>query len=164
MNKFVLALILTLSMTGSAIAHGSISKLPDTVQILQYKMKLYMNTDDADTKNNLAMAYFRAGQYAEAKQELHSILQNDVNNFDALDGMSVVLIKEGDGRQALEFLTRAQAVNKQDLLLHVHLSLAHELTGQPDKASAEMKKATSMAGHPEELSQIDQEISFLKSP
>ena len=55
MQKLFLALCMVLLMAGSAAAHGSISKLPDSVQILQYKMKLYMNEDDADTKNNLAM-------------------------------------------------------------------------------------------------------------
>jgi Flp pilus assembly protein TadD len=163
MNRLIIALLLTLSMAGTAAAHGNISKLPDSVQILQYKMKLYMNADDAATKNNLAMAYFRTGQFDEAIKQLDEVLAKDGNNFNALDGMGVVLIKQGKGKEALEYLSRAETVNGKDLLLHVHLSQAYSLAGQKDKADAELAKAKSLAaGSKEQLAQIDQELKLLQ--
>ncbi len=163
MNRIFLAVLLVLSLAGSAAAHGNISKLPDSVQILQYKMKLYMNADDAATKNKLAMAYFRTGQYDEAGKELQSILEKDANNFDALDGMGIVLIKQGKAEQALEYLNRALAVSDKDLLLHVHLSSAYALAGQADKAEAELAKAKSLAaGSQDLLTSIDKETALLK--
>jgi len=153
--------MMTLLLAGSASAHGSISKLPDSVQILQYKMKLYMNADDADTKNNLAMAYFRTNQLDKAKQELTSVLEKDANNFNALDGMGIVLVKEGNNSEALEYFNRALAINDKDTMLHVHLSAAHTLLKQPDAARKEMDKAKALASGPEELTRIQDEIKLL---
>lgn len=155
--------MVTLLLAGSASAHGNISKLPDSVQILQYKMKLYMNADDADTKNNLAMAYFRTNQLDKAKQELAAVLEKDSNNFNALDGMGIVLIKEGNGTEALQYLNRALAINDKDLMLHVHLSVAHTLLKQADPARNEMDKAKALASGPEELTKIQDEIKLLSN-
>jgi Flp pilus assembly protein TadD len=161
MQKLILALSMILLVAGSAAAHGNISKLPDSVQILQYKMKLYMNADDADTKNKLAMAYFRTNQLDEAKKELASILEKDANNFDALDGMGVVLIKEGNGAEALKYLHRALAINERDVMIHVHLSIAHTQLNQPDLARNEMDKAKSLASGTEELARIQEEVKLI---
>jgi tetratricopeptide (TPR) repeat protein len=163
MQKFILALLITVLSAGSAAAHGSISKLPDSVQILQYKMKLYMNADDADTKNNLAMAYFRTNQLDKAKQELTAVLEKDANNFNALDGMGLVLLKEGNGAKALEYFNRALAINDKDTMLHVHLSVAHTLLKQPDPARSELEQAEALASGPEELTRIQDEIKLLSN-
>ena len=161
MQKLFLALSMILLVAGSASAHGNISKLPDSVQILQYKMKLYMNADDADTKNKLAMAYFRTNQLDEAKKELASILEKDAKNFDALDGMGIVLIKEGNSAEALEYLKKALAINEKDLMVHVHISVAHTQLNQPDLAKAEMDKAKALASGPEEVTAIEEEIKII---
>lgn len=163
MQKLFLALAMTLLLAGSAAAHGSISKLPDSVQILQYKMKLYMNADDADTKNKLAMAYFRTNQLDEAKIELSAILEKDANNFDALDGMAVVLIKEGNSADALEYLDKALAINEKDVMVHVHLSVAHTQLNQKDLALREMEKAKALASGPEEITRIQEEVKIITS-
>ncbi len=161
MQKLFLALTIVILMTGSAAAHGNISKLPDSVQILQYKMKLYMNADDADTKNNLAMAYFRTNQLKEAKKELSSVLKKDANNFNALDGMGIVLIKEGNATEALQYLDRALKVNSKDMLLHVHRSVAYKQLKQNDKAASEMDKARALSSGPEDPARIDKEIKLI---
>ena len=161
MRKLFLALMLIVLMSGSAAAHGNISKLPDSVQILQYKMKLYMNADDAGTKNNLAMAYFRTNQLDEAKNELSSILKKDANNFNALDGMGIVLIKEGNAAEALDYLNRARKINDRDVMVHVHLSVAHSQLKQADLARSEMDKAKSLASGPDELARIDKEVKMI---
>lgn len=161
MQKLFLALTIILLTAGFAAAHGNISKLPDSVQILQYKMKLYMNADDAETKNNLAMAYFRTNQLTEAKQELTSILEKDANNFNALDGMGIVLIKEGNADRALDYLNRAMKVNDKDMLLHVHLSIAHQQLRQTVKAESEMAKAKALASSPEDRKMIQNEVQLI---
>ncbi|MCI5224474.1 MAG: hypothetical protein D3924_17850, partial [Candidatus Electrothrix sp. AR4] len=79
MQKLFLALCILLLSAGSAAAHGGISKLPDSVQIMQYKMLLYMDADDTATRNNLAMAYFRTDELSEAAKQLEAILAIDAN-------------------------------------------------------------------------------------
>ncbi len=160
MKKAILALIIIV-LPVSALAHGGISKLPDSVQILQYKMKLYMNADDVDTINNLAMAYFRTNQLEEAKKLLLPVLEKDANNFNSLDGMGIILLREGKAGEALEYLLKARGVNDKDLLLQVHLAIAHEQLNQKDLAENEMKKAKSMAATPEEQALIEKEIKLI---
>jgi len=161
MQKLFLALSMVLLLAGSAAAHGSISKLPNSVQILQYKMILYMNADDADTKNNLAMVYVRTGQLDEAKEQLEAILTKDANNFNALDEMGVVLILEEKANNALEYLQRARGVNNKDLMLHVHFSVAHSQLQQTDLAKNEMDKAKAMASGEKDSAAIQAEVKLL---
>ena len=161
MQKLLLTLCLVLMTAGTAAAHGNISKLPDSVQILQYKMKLYMNADDADTKNKLAMAYFRTNQLDEAKKELAAILDKDANNFDALDGMGIVLIKQGKSAEAMEYLRKALVINEKDVMIHVHLSVAHTQLNQPDLAKSEMDKAKTLAAGTDELTRIQEEVKLI---
>jgi Tfp pilus assembly protein PilF len=161
MQRLLLALSMIVLMAGSAAAHGSISKLPDSVQILQYKMKLYMNEDDADTKNNLAMVYVRTGQLSKAREQLTAILAQDPHNFNALDEMGVVLLIEGKADNALEYLKKALAINDKDMMLHVHFSVAYNLLQQTELAGREMNQAKIMSSGPEELKGIEAEIQLL---
>lgn len=161
MQKLFLALSMVVLMAGSAVAHGNISKLPFSVQILQYKMKLYMNADDLDTINNLAMAHFYSGEIANAKEQLEIILAKDAHNFNALDGMGMVQLKEGNGDKALEYLERAQKINEKDMYLLVHLSVAHSMLGQTTLAEQEMKEAKSLAADDYDMTWIDNEVKIL---
>lgn len=161
MQKLFLALSMVIIMAGSAAAHGNISKLPFSVQILQYKMKLYMNADDLGTINNLAMAYFYSGEMANAREQLEIILAADEHNFNALDGLGMVALKEGDGAKALGYLERAQKINAKDMYLLVHLSVAHTLLGQTELAGKEMEKARSLASDELDMTWIDNEVKIL---
>jgi len=136
MLRLFFALFMLAMSAGSAAAHGDISGLPDSVQIMQYQMLLYMSPDDAETKNSLAMAYFRTGKLAEAAAELEGVLKNEPHNFDALDGMGVVLLRQKKAEEAMKYLERALAVNDKDALLHAHFSVAYEQLKQPEQAAA----------------------------
>lgn len=161
MLRVFLTLLLLTASAGSAAAHGDISKLPDSVQIMQYQMLLYMDPADAETKNSLAMAYFRTGKLTEASAELDGVLKKDAKNFDALDGMGVVLLKQKKAEDALKHLEQALAINDKDALLHAHLSVAYEQLKQPEKAAAALKKAGELSPSPEGAAAVQQEIKLL---
>jgi tetratricopeptide (TPR) repeat protein len=161
MRKLFLPLFILLLSAGSVAAHGGISKLPDSVQIMQYKMLLYMDADDAETRNNLAMAYFRKNDPSEAAKQLETILLKDANNFDALDGMGIVLLRQKKGIDALKYLERAASLNNKDMMVHVHLSLAHQQLKQPELAEKAMKVAKKIASTPEAFSEIQEEIKLI---
>lgn len=162
MKKIFFMISAVLFFAGTAYGHGSISKLPDTVQILQYNMKLHLNANDLDTRNNLAMAYSRTGQFPEAKKELDYILERDTSNFDALDGMGIVLIKMGQNEEAFKFLERAEAINSEDVLLHVHRAINYKNLKKAKLAEEEMAKVRALAND-SQSKEIDQEIVFLTS-
>jgi predicted Zn-dependent protease len=161
MRNLLFALLLLALCSGEAAAHGDISKLPDSVQIMQYKMLLYMNADDAETKNDLAMAYFRTGKLDEAAGELNAVLAKEPGNFDALDGMGIVLLRQKKAEDGLRYLKRAAAVNEKDAMLLVHLSIAYQQLNQAEQAAEAMKKAEQMAAGPEAAAAIQKEIQLI---
>jgi tetratricopeptide (TPR) repeat protein len=161
MRKLFFTLLVLLVSAGSAAAHGGISKLPDSVQIMQYKMLLYMDADDTATRNNLAMAYFRNNELTEAAQQLADVLKADAKNFDALDGMGIVLLRQKKGAEAVKYLEQALALNDKDMLAHVHLSLAHQQLNQPDLAKKSLETAEKLAATPEAAAEIQEEIKLI---
>ncbi len=162
MKRSFLTLALTLLMATSVHAHGNISKLPDSVQVLQYRMLLYMTPDDTATRNKLAMALYRTNKLDEAKTELETILRRDPANFDAQDGMGIVLLKAGDYQQALQHLEKARSLKEGDMLLHVHLSVVYEKLGQKEKAATELARARELATSPDMKKQVDRELQLIK--
>lgn len=161
MRKLFFTLLILLVAAGSAAAHGGISKLPDSVQIMQYKMLLYMDAEDTATKNSLAMAYFRTNKLSEAAQQLEEVLALDANNFNALDGMGIVLLRQKKGAEAVKYLDRALALNDKDMMVHVHLSLAHQQLNQPDLAKKALETAEKLASTPEAAAEIQKEIELI---
>ncbi|MDY6987471.1 MAG: tetratricopeptide repeat protein [Thermodesulfobacteriota bacterium] len=164
MKKSFLAVVLCLVWIGSAFGHGDISKLPNSVQITQYKLGLYINPDNLTTRNNLAMALYRTNQLEEAEKELRNVLERDPLNFDALDGLGIVLIKVDRDDEAVEQLTKAVKINEQDVMVHVHLSVVYEKMKLLDKALSELDKARSLASDPEELEDVERERELVSGP
>jgi Flp pilus assembly protein TadD len=160
MKKLFLTLVVCLVYAGAAWAHSDIDSLPPAVAVLSYKQILYLNPDDLSARNGLAMALVRTNKLQEAQKELHYILKKDPNNFDALDGYGVLLIKAGKHKDALQYLSKAASINKEDTMLYVHLSVVYDKMRDRDKAEAALKKAQSLAS-PDELKKIEAERRFL---
>lgn len=161
MKKPLIAILLCLASVNVAWGHGNISKLPDSVQVLQYKMNLFMDPDDLETLNNLAMAQYRSGEIDDAFNSLQTVLKKDTNNFNAIDGMGVVLIRKGKYEEAMEYLQKAVAMNDKDVMVHVHLAVAYDKLNQPDKSKAELKKAGSLVTDSSEIELIDKELKIV---
>ncbi len=162
MRGLTIFLMILFLLPDLAMGHGDISKLPSSVQVLQYRMALYMNKDDLATRNKLGMAYFCSGKLDDAEKELRMVLEKDGNNFDALDGMGLVLFRKGDMPGALEFFSRAEEVNESDILVHVHKSLVYSKMNKPEASEKEMELARSMAKGKDDSRKIDQEINILE--
>jgi len=163
MRNLFFALFILLLSASAAAAHGGISNLPDSVQIMQYKMLLYMDENDIPTKNSLAMAYFRTNELNEATQQLKEVLKLDANNFNALDGMGIVLLRQKKGAEAIKYLEQALALNEKDMMVHVHLALAHQQLNQPDLARKALESAEGLAATPEAAEAIQKEIKLLSN-
>lgn len=162
-KKLLLAGLLCLIWLGSAWAHSDIEGLPDSVAIMAYKQILYLNPGDLATRNELAMAHCRRGNLADAKKELQVVLKKEVGNFDALDGMGVVLLKTGQYKEALSYLEKAVKMNDKDPMVHVHLSAAFHKLKMANKAKAEWKKAQSLVSSRAERNKLKQELKWVAS-
>jgi tetratricopeptide (TPR) repeat protein len=164
MKKLSLTLILCLVWAGWAWAHGDISQLPNSVQIMQYRLLLYMTPDDPAPRNSLAMALYRTNQLEEAEKELRYILKRDSLNFDALNGLGIVLIKMGRCQEALKYLEKAVGINEEDVMIHVHLSVVYQKMKLPERARSELEKARSLTSDPIELENIEKELQLVTGP
>jgi tetratricopeptide (TPR) repeat protein len=161
MKKLSLTLIFCIVGTGWAWAHGDISSLPDSGQIMQYRLLLYMSPDDPAPRNKLAMVLYRTNQLKEAKSELDHVLQRDPLNFDALDGLGLVLTKMERYQEALECLNKAVRINEQDVMVHVHLSVVYQKMNLPEKAQSELEKARSLVSDRVQLEDIEKELKLV---
>ncbi len=148
-------------LPSQASAHGDISKFPPSVQILQYKMALFMNPDDLETKNKLAIAYWLDGQVDEAERQFNQVLSKDNRNFNALDGMGLVLLKKGQLKQALDYFQKAEEINPSDVLVHVHKSVVYKQMNRPKECSEELERASALANGPIQKKMIEDEIKLL---
>jgi Flp pilus assembly protein TadD len=147
--------------TGFAWGHGVITHLPDSVQIEQYRLRIWLKPDDLDTRNKLGMALFRSNELGEAEKELRYVVDKDPKNFNALDGLGAVLIKMKKYKEALKYLEKAATINETDVLMHVHLSVAYEKLKKGKKAKSELKKARALAAGTDEAELIDKEIDLV---
>ncbi len=161
MKKLMLTIMICLLWANGVWAHGNISKLPNSVQVVQYKMMLYMSPDDLGLKNNLGMAYYRSGKLDNAMTELKAVLEEDPENFDAIDGIGVVLIKQEKYKEALEYLQKAVSLNAKDVMVHVHLAVAYDKLNLPEKSKSELEKAGSLVSDSSEIDAIDAELKIV---
>jgi tetratricopeptide (TPR) repeat protein len=157
-----LMFVLCLVWVELAWAHGDISNLPNSVQIMQYRLLIYINPDDLKSRNMLAMALYRTNELEEAEKELIYIIERDSLNFDALDGLGIVLIKAGRYQEALHCLEKAVKINEEDVMVHVHLSVLYQKTRLPERAKSELEKARSLASQPIELENIEKELKLVR--
>ena len=164
MKKLLVAFILCLVWMELAWAHGDISSLPNSAQIMQYRLLLYMSPDDPAPRNNLAMALYRTNQFEEAESELRYILKRDPLNFDALDGLGIVLIRMERLEEALGYLNKALKINEKDVMVHVHLSVVYQKMNLPERGRSELEEARSLTSDPIELENIEKELKLVSGP
>ena len=164
MKKLFFIFVLCLFWADCAWAHGDISKLPDSVQIMQYRLLLYMDPENPGPRNDLAMALYRTNQLDKAQKQLTYILERDAVNFDALDGLGIVLIRMEKYQEALQYLNKAIKINEKDVMIHVHLSVLYQKMKMPGKARSELEKAEFLASDSIELENIEKELRLVSGP
>ena len=143
-------------------AHEDLTTLPSSVQIIQYKTTLWMNPEDLETRNKLAMAYYLNDELEESEKELRYILQRDPRDFDALDGLGIVLIRKKKYQEAQKHLEKAVRINEQDMMVHVHLSVVYRKMKFDAKAERALKKAKILATDRIKRRQIEKELKLVR--
>jgi tetratricopeptide (TPR) repeat protein len=83
----------------------------------------------------LALTHHRAGNLAEAGRLYRAALQRVPDHPDALHLLGLVLLQQGDPRQAVPLLERAIRVRPGEPVFHVNLGEAYRALGQLDRAA-----------------------------
>lgn len=96
------------SEDGHSVAADSALELGDTTKAIEHLRKLSnLRSDDLAVRNNLGIAYLRAGNQTEAAKIFEGILQQDDRNPTAHYNMALVLTKQGKGDEAVRLLSVA---------------------------------------------------------
>ena len=130
--------------------------------LFQYKTTLWMNPDDLETRNKLAMAFYLTNKLEEAEEELMYVLRKDPQDFDALDGLGVVLIRKKNYPEALEYLGKAVKINEHDPMVHVHLSAVYHKMNEGEKAKDAWKRAKSLASNRAQVKEMEKEFKLVR--
>jgi Flp pilus assembly protein TadD len=81
----------------------------------------------------LAQAYSDLGRFSEAETELRTALALE-ESWDSLQTLSVVLLNQGQDREAIPFIMRAIELRPQSHLSWISLGMAHQRLGMRAKA------------------------------
>jgi tetratricopeptide (TPR) repeat protein len=124
----------------SVCAHPETGLLPDAIAETEYKIVLEINPKDIPTRTKLGMVLYRKNKLKEAEQQISEVLKSAPNDFDALDVMGLIRLKEKKPAEAITWLQKAIAINSEDTMVHHSLGLALEQTGRYREAEASYRK------------------------
>ncbi len=160
--KLLILCLFTFILPEVAWAHGNISNLPAPVQIMQYRLLIYMNPNDFVSRNKMAMVLLRTNKVDAAKAQLDYILEKDPKNFDALDGLGILLMKQGHMDEARARLLQAEGLRPNDPMVHLHLYVLYKELGQKALAEAEMKRVKGLCKDQKMAAKIKAELKFIE--
>ncbi|HEX4054735.1 MAG TPA: tetratricopeptide repeat protein [Tepidisphaeraceae bacterium] len=98
----------------------------------------------SQTEIDRALREHSAGRLAEAEAIYREILQQHPNHPPALHLLGVALSQQGNKRAAIDYISRAIALNPNIADFHSNLALAYCETGEPEKAVPACHKALAL--------------------
>lgn len=141
---FLAALLTTTLISEQAWCHVN-DTMPDAVAEMEYQILLDFQPEEVEIRNKLAMVLFRKQKFKEAEAELRTVLTTDPTNFNALDGLGLVMTQTARAKEAVPQFLAAIKVNSQDVMVHYHLGQAYVLLGDSPAASRSFSKALELA-------------------
>jgi len=103
-----------------------------------------MTTMNIQQAMELAVARHRAGEFAQAEQIYRSILSQQPNNAGALHLLGLVTFQAGNLKAALDWITRAIALNPNVADYHLNQGVVLDAAGQTQIAVHAYRKALSL--------------------
>ena len=87
-----------------------------------------------------AIDHHRAGRFDDAERLYNEILATHPEHPDALQFLGVLAGQRGTPDAAIDYLTRAIAVNRRNPVYHYNLGLAYQAAKKPDEAGNSFKR------------------------
>lgn len=122
--------------------------MPDAVAESEYLILLDFQPEKTDVRTKLAMVYVRQKKFKEAERELKTVLSAEPANFNALDGLGLVMTQTARPQEAVAQLLAAIKINPQDVMVHYHLGQAYTALGERDAAHKAYQQALDLASQP----------------
>jgi tetratricopeptide (TPR) repeat protein len=89
----------------------------------------------------IALEYHQRGNLAEATRIYQSVLSRQPNHVDALHLLGVAALQQGQPKKAVEFISRAVALNPGAASFHCNLGEAYRVLGQLERAVSSCRTA-----------------------
>lgn len=150
MRRWLLAPILALILLspGAPVWGHVTDVMPDAVAEMEYQILLDFQPEKVEVRNKLAMVLFRKKKFKEAEAEFRTVLATDPSNFDALDGLGLVMTSTARPQEAIEQFQAAIGVKAQDVMVHYHLGQVLAEEGDLPAAAKALARASELAGQP----------------
>ncbi len=108
--------------------------MPDGEAEMEYLILLEFEPQNIGVRNKLGMIYYRQNKLEESAAQFTEVFHRAPDDFDALDGMGLVLAKGKKFPSAIDHFIRAILKKPTDAMVYFHLGLVYEKTGYPAKA------------------------------
>ena len=144
----MLGALLFLLIPGQAKAHVTDTDMPDAVAETEYLILLDIQPEKTDVRNKLAMVLLRQKKFKEAESELRTILTAEPANFNALDGLGLVMNRTGRPQEAVAQHLAAIKVDPRDAMVHYHLGQDYATLGDAAAAQKAYSQALDLASQP----------------
>jgi len=134
-----------LSFPGQASCHVTDTNMPDAVAEMEYQILLDFQPENTEVRNKLAMVLLRKKKFKEAEAELRAVLAKEPANYNALDGLGLVMNQTGRPEEAVRQHLAAIKINRQDAMAHYHLGQAYAAQGDLSAAQKAYRQALDLA-------------------
>ncbi len=135
-TSFFCAMLISSALSGGiSCAHVGADDMPDSVAEVEYQIYLEFKPNDLVVLNKLGMVYFRLNKLPAALKEFSKVLKRDPDNYDALDGMGLVMAAQNNYEEAARYHRQAIILNPKDMMTYYHLGSALEKKGELAEAA-----------------------------
>ncbi len=148
-------------------AYFFLKRYPESVQMFEKAVEL--NANDATTTGNLADALRASGNsaravpaYDKAIALAYKELQVNPRSASTLGMLALFYAKKGDKSNAADFIRRARAIDRKDVLLAYSEAVVHALAGRNADALRVLREAF-QNGYPAKEARSDPELKKLQS-
>lgn len=145
---FLVGLLTLLAGPEQGRCHVTDTDMPDAVAETEYQILLEFEPGKTEIRNKLAMVLLRKKRYTEAEKELRTVLAAEPTNYNALDGLGLVMTRTGKVREAVDHFLAAIKANPQDVMVHYHLGQAYAALGDHEAARKAYRQALALASQP----------------
>jgi len=115
--------------------------MPPGMAVMEYRILLEFTPDDYKTRLKFAAALEALKRYDEAEKEIKKVLTAKKNDFNAIDLLGLVRLRQGTVAEGIKLFNRAIAINPLDTMVFYHLGLALAESGEREEGIQALKQA-----------------------
>ncbi len=134
-------IMVTTGVMGRPVSAHVEQDMPPALAVMEYRILLEFKPGEIRTRLKFAAALEALKRYDEAEKELKTVLTTDPDNFNAIDLLGLVRLRQGKTEESLSLLNKAIALKPADVMVFYHLGLTWTARAEKKKAMAAFASA-----------------------